>query len=280
FGGDMATGVIRNFHIQAQTPAYFSTFLDSPCRKDDGYQMREKSQQREDEEDQEEEEEDEEEEECLDEFILNPAQNSLDVTNQLLRFADLISHDVQRYFGRFSEDREACDIYDDSVSVVTSGRLRYYDDLLRIAGVGTPEEQVNRLVAPKDSPGPNVSKGSSDLGPLAELFNRRGLSQVSGQPMINRHLPLSFWTEPVPHCPLADFSSTPDVTHTNSSTPGQANSGRQMHYNPLMHLSITSTEPDFSDLLAYWDPNPEFTHTLMEDTPAEINIQPLPGTDI
>lgn len=112
----MATGVIRNFHIQAPAPAYFHTFLHS--------QMKEKPQEREDEEDQDEEEEEEVEEECLDQFIMNPAQNVLDVTSQLLRFADLISHDVQRYFGRSSADREACDIYDDSVSVVSSGRLR------------------------------------------------------------------------------------------------------------------------------------------------------------
>ncbi|KAM4751396.1 protein PERCC1 [Anableps anableps] len=255
----MATGVIRNFHIQAPTPAYFPPFLHSPCKKDEGCQMREKPQEREDEEDQDEEEEDEEEEGCFDQFILNPAQNVLDVTNQLLRFADLISRDVQRYFGRSSEDPEACDIYDDSVSVVTSGRLRYYDDLLRIAGAGTPEEQVNGVVAPNDTPGLNASKGSSGLGPLAELFNHRGLSRVRGQPMINRHLPLSFWTEPVPRCPLVGFSSTP----------GQADSSRLMHCNTLMHPSISSTEPDFSDLLAYWDPHPEFTHTLMEDTHAE-----------
>ncbi len=36
--------------------------------------------------------------------------NNAEMTNQLLRFAELISSDVQRYFGR-SQDPDACDIY-------------------------------------------------------------------------------------------------------------------------------------------------------------------------
>ncbi|KAM4595716.1 protein PERCC1 [Fundulus diaphanus] len=274
----MATGVIRNFHIQAPTPAYFPTFLASQRDKDEGCQLREKPQEREDDDDdqEEEEEDDEEEDECLEPFVLNPAQTAVDVTNQLLRFAELINRDVQRYFGRCCEDQEACDMYDDSISMVTSGRLRYYDDLLRIAGAGTPEGPANGPEAPDDRPGLSVSKGSSGLGPLAELFNHRVLSQVRGQPMIHRHLPLSFWTEPVPRCPLVGFGGPPDVTQASGSTEAD----RHAHCNPLPHHSITTSELDFSDLLAYWDPNPEFPHALMEDVHAEMSVQQLPGAGI
>uniref|UniRef100_A0A8C9X9L1 Uncharacterized protein n=1 Tax=Sander lucioperca TaxID=283035 RepID=A0A8C9X9L1_SANLU len=238
----MAAGIMRNFLVQAPTPAYFPLiFPYSPCKEDEDVEMlEEKPEVRGDEEEREVEEEDEEseaqeeEEECLEEGFLNPAHFALDVTKQLLRFADLISRDIQRYFGRCSGDQEACDIYSDSVSVTTSGRLRYYDDLLKIARAGSPEEQENSLVTCADDQGVGVAKGNSSLGPLAELFNHRVLSQGRSRPMIKRHLPLSFWTEPVPCCPLVGFSNTPD--------------------------------PDFSDLLANWDPNPELTHTLTENT--------------
>uniref|UniRef100_A0AAX7THE7 Uncharacterized protein n=1 Tax=Astatotilapia calliptera TaxID=8154 RepID=A0AAX7THE7_ASTCA len=232
----MAAGVIRNFLIQAPTPAYFPMiFQHSPC-KDGAYEktLPEKPEEREDEEerqaDEDEEDEEseaqEEEEEGLEEVFLNPAHHALDVTKQLLRFADVISRDVQRYFGRCSGDREACDIYSDSISITTSGRLRYYDDLMRIAR-GSPEMQENSFRACPEEQRAAAAKGnSSGLGPLAELFDLRAPSKGRGQPMIKRHLPLSFWTEPIHSCPL----------------------------------------PDFSDLLANWDPNPELTHTLTENT--------------
>uniref|UniRef100_A0A671XJ88 Uncharacterized protein n=1 Tax=Sparus aurata TaxID=8175 RepID=A0A671XJ88_SPAAU len=225
----MAAGIIRNFLVQTPTPAYFPLiFQHSPCNGDEEEMLEERPEKREDEEErevEEEEEEDEEseaqeeEEECLEEVFLNPAHYALDVTKQLLRFADLISRDVQRYFGRCSGDQEACDIYSDSVSVTTSGRLRYYDDLLKIARAGSPEEESSSVTCAD-------GQGVSGLGPLAELFDHRGPSQGRSRPMIKRHLPLSFWTEPIPCCSL----------------------------------------PDFSDLLANWDPNPELTHTLTEHT--------------
>lgn len=275
----MAAGIIRNFLVQTPTPPYFPLiFQHSMCKEDGEVMLEEKPEVREDEEerDVEEEEEDEEseaqeeEEECLEEVFLNPAHYALDVTKQLLRFADLISRDVQRYFGRCSGDQEACDIYSDAVSVTTSGRLRYYDDLLKIARVGSPEEQENSFA---DAQRVGVAKGNSGLGPLAELFDHRGPGQGRSRPMIKRHLPLSFWTEPMPCCSLVSFGNTPDVARASVDTPSQdgahADANTHMHYNPLPHHNahgLDSTQPDFSDLLANWDPNPELTHTLTENT--------------
>lgn len=277
----MAAGVIRNFLVQAPTPAYFPLiFQHSHCKDDDeeeAEKLEERPAEREDEEDkgEEEEEEDdeeseaqEEEEECLEEVFLNPDQYALDVTKQLLRFADLISRDVQRYFGRCSGDQEACDIYSDSVSVTASGRLRYYDDLLRIARAGSPEEQEHG----SGHQGVVFPKGNNSLGPLAELFSHRGTSQGHSRPMIKRHLPLSFWTEPMPCCSVDSFNQTPPgVTHTNSDAPAQDIDGNtHMQYNnALTHHgahALDSNQPDFSDLLANWDPNPELTHSLTENT--------------
>ncbi|XP_042371211.1 protein PERCC1-like [Plectropomus leopardus] len=275
----MAAGVIRSFLVQAPTPPYFPLmFQHSPCKADEDVEMleaklegREDDEEREVEEEDEESEAQEEEEECLDEVFLNPATYALDVTKQLLRFADLISRDVQRYFGRCSDDQEACDIYSDSVSVTTSGRLRYYDDLLKIARAGSPGEQESSAATSAGDEG--VAKGNSGLGPLAELFNHRGPTQARSRPMIKRHLPLSFWTEPIPCCSLVGFSNTPDVMHKNSDTPSQdsthTDANTHMQYNVLPHHSthaLDSTQPDFSDLLANWDPNPELTHTLTENT--------------
>lgn len=281
----MAAGVIRTFLVQAPTPAYFPLiFQRSPCKEDEDVEMPEdKPEMTEDEEErevdeEEEEEEDveseaqEEEEECL-EVFLNPAHRSSDVTKRLLRFADLISRDVQRYFGRCSGDPEGCDIYSDSVSVATSGRLRYYDDLLKIARAGGQEGQEDSSAACSDDTGVGVAKGNSGLGPLAELFSQRGPSQGPNRPMIKRLLPLSFWTEPTPCGSLVAFSNTPEVTHAHGDTLSQdsahTDSNTRAQCDPLPQHdthALENAQLDFSDLLAYWDPNPELAHTLTEDT--------------
>lgn len=259
----MTTGVIRNFLLQASNPAYVP-MLFQRSSSIEGEEEKLEGREDEGEREEEDEEEDEEcgaqddEEESFDQLL--PNHGALDVTSQLLQFADLISRDVQRYFGRCSDDRESCDIY--SESTTTSGRLRYYDDLLRIARTGSPEEQGSGAVAHDGEPGVTVAKDNGGLGPLAELFNHRGPSQGRGQPMVRRHLPLSFWTEPVPRCCLDGLSNTPDITHSNTL----AQEHQHTHHNPL-----DCTEPDFSDLLAYWDPHLEFTHTLTEDTHTVLN---------
>lgn len=279
----MAAGIIRNFLIQAPSPAYFPLiFQHSPCKEDEKEEkLEDKPEERGDEDEREEEEEEEdeesevqeEEEECLEEVFVNPPHCALDMTKQLLRFADLISRDVQRYFSRSYGDQDACDIYSDSNSITTSGRLRYYDDLLRIARAGSPEERENSFVSCSEEQGVTVAKGNSNLGPLAELFDHRGPNQGRSRPMIKRHLPLSFWTEPISCCSVVSFSNTPEVAHTNCDTPSQdsthTDANTHMLYNTLSHHNthtLDGTQPDFSDLLANWDPNPELTHTLMENT--------------
>lgn len=271
----MAAGVIRTFLVQAPAVGYFPMiFQHSPCKEDE--EETKKIAEREKEAETEEEEDEdtvsdaqEEDEECLEEVFSNPAHYALDVTNQLLRFADLINRDVQRYFGRGPGDQEACEIYSDSVSVTTSGRLRYYDDLLKIARTGSQEEQENTFQPSGDAKGLGVAKGNCGLGPLAELFDHTGPSPDHCRPMNKRHLPLSFWTEPLPCCSLVNYG--PEITHGGTPAPADTHTDADTHahYCPLPQHSthtLDSSQPDFSDLLANWDPNPELTHTLTDNT--------------
>lgn len=261
----MAAGIIRNFLIPSPAPTYFPLMFQHLSYTEDQEKiLEENSEVREGEEyEEEEEEEDEEceaqEEECLEEAFLNPAPCVLDVTKQLLRFADLINRDIRRYFGRSSGDQDACDIYSDPVSITTSGRLRYYDDLLKIARAGSPEEADG---CPATCRG---DQGGSSLGPLAELFEFRGPIQGHSQPMIKRHLPLSFWTEPMPHCSVVSPTDAPDDANTSCDTQSpDITHTDQLFLHHDTHC-LESTQLDISDLLAYWEPNTEVTHTLMEN---------------
>ncbi|XP_049759260.1 protein PERCC1 [Elephas maximus indicus] len=141
---------------------------------------------------------------------------------RLLRFSELISGDIQRYFGRKDQgqDPDARDFYREGRAVDRSTRGRYYADLVWEARGGAPEETLEAA-----EPAP--------LGPLAELFEY-GLGRCTGSgggrgqrlqrkyghitPMTQRQLPPSFWKEPAPS-PLG-----------------------------LLHPGT----PDFSDLLANW----------------------------
>lgn len=164
---------------------------------------------------------------------------------QLLRFSELISGDIQRYFGRKDrgQDPDACDIYADGHPASSSARELSCADLVRPARGAPPEdhEATEPGVCSPGCPegqarGPGLGRdGPQLLGPLAELFDY-GLRQCSGPqvaggrrlrlerkyghitPMTQRKLPPSFWREPAPS-PLG-----------------------------LLHPGT----PDFSDLLASW----------------------------
>ncbi|XP_072513937.1 protein PERCC1 [Salminus brasiliensis] len=162
----------------------------------------------------------------------NPSLSQTEMTDRLLRFAELISSDVQRYFGR-GHDPDACDIYAERACLEVSGRQRYYADFMRVASSEQGEEPEK-------------------LGPLAELF-KEAHRKRQGLPMTQRRLPSSFWTEPHP-CQLSTFGNA-DTSHvlrcsteSTLSTPGSTLSTSNT---PVSTISSSST-PDFSDLLAHW----------------------------
>lgn len=146
-----------------------------------------------------------------------------EMTERLLRFAELISSDVQRYFGR-GQDLAPCEIYAGRSRPEVNGRQRYYQDILRAAAAEQGDEPEN-------------------LGPLAELFQGTQVKK-QGLPMIQRRLPSSFWTEPrLDRLHVAE--NIPDAMTCSAEIPS---SGTNI---PVISMSSSST-PDFSDLLAHW----------------------------
>ncbi|KAM6299388.1 protein PERCC1 [Aegotheles albertisi] len=208
----MAAGVIRPL-AELRLPSPFPHGLLLPaCPEPDFPDVSEE----EDEEDEEDEEETAEESVGPDLAIPSAAETTL----QLLKFSELISCDIQRYFGRRGREE-------------AGGSCAEPEDC------GSPRhaEAQPEAVAPRGGPG-----AVQRLGPLAELFEygmhrclparaaggkTQRLERKYGHitPMHRRKLPPSFWREP---------------------GPGSAG---------LLHTGT----PDFSDLLAHWtvEPGPE-----------------------
>ncbi|KAM6407707.1 protein PERCC1 [Rhynochetos jubatus] len=210
---DMAAGVIRPL-AELRLPSPFPHGLLLPARPEPDFPDLS--------EEEEEEEEDEDEEEVMEESVRPELAipSAAETTLRLLKFSELISCDIQRYFGRRGREEAA-------------GCHGVPED----CGSPRHSEAQPEAVAPRGSPG-----AVHRLGPLAELFEygmHRCLSpRAAGgktqrlerkyghiTPMHRRKLPPSFWKEP---------------------GPGPAG---------LLHAGT----PDFSDLLANWtvEPGPE-----------------------
>ncbi|XP_061214160.1 protein PERCC1 [Neopsephotus bourkii] len=191
----MAAGVIRPLP-ELRLPSPFPHGLLLPMRPEpDFHNLSEE----------EEEDEDEDEEEAAEESTrLEPdLPSAAEPTLQLLRFSELISCDIQRYFGRRGQDEPA-------------------------GSHGVPEDcsspRHTEPEAPRGSPG-----AMHRLGPLAELFEygvhrclppraasgkTQRLERKYGHitPMHRRKLPPSFWREPGPSPAGLLHTGTPDFS--------------------------------------------------------------------
>uniref|UniRef100_A0A8D2JN74 Proline and glutamate rich with coiled coil 1 n=1 Tax=Sciurus vulgaris TaxID=55149 RepID=A0A8D2JN74_SCIVU len=168
---------------------------------------------------------------------------------RLLRFSELISGDIQRYFGRKdkAQDPDVCDIYEDGHLASHSARELYYADLVHLAQGRVPEDEEATepgLHMPRESEGQACRSSLSEdrmlpLGPLAELFDY-GLRQFLGPrasaghrlkleqkyshitPMTQRKLPPSFWKEPAPSALGLLHPGTPDFSDLLASWSSEA----------------------------------------------------------
>ncbi|XP_012942653.1 protein PERCC1 [Aplysia californica] len=99
-----------------------------------------------------------------------------DVTSQLLNFADVVSADIKKFFGRAKDQEDSCDVYEDKWATTKSGRELYYADLLRIAqGDSEPASKSNKESC-KDMISSSSSPSSSSLSPREDLDNRTKFS--------------------------------------------------------------------------------------------------------
>ncbi|XP_074915504.1 protein PERCC1 [Buteo buteo] len=231
---DMAAGVIQSL-AELRLPSPFPHGLLLPPRPEPDFP------------DLSEEEEEEEEEEEAAEESMRPelaVPSAAETTLRLLKFSELISCDIQRYFGRRGREEAA-------------GSRSVPEDC------GSPRhaEAQPETVAPQGGPG-----AVHRLGPLAELFEygvhrclppraaggkTQRLERKYGHitPMHRRKLPPSFWREPVPN--------SAGVLHAGT--------------------------PDFSDLLANWtvEPAPELPGAGRELPPEpgrpELEAEPFVG---
>ncbi|PVD39265.1 hypothetical protein C0Q70_01893 [Pomacea canaliculata] len=195
----------------------------------------------------------------------------VDMTQQLLSFADMVNADIQKFFGRRKGDEDSCDIYEDKWMVTKSGRELYYADLLRIAQGDYGESRSSKEAAlqsskvDREAPEDNRHSfsGKADvsvgLGPLKDLFEHglkhylhenkhkhpetRSVPSTSRKaeaestfsnliPMQQRRLPDSFWREP----------GVATIAESRSEPPTAGGSG----------LLGAATLPDFSDLMESW----------------------------
>ncbi|KAM6423847.1 protein PERCC1 [Liasis olivaceus] len=254
----MAAGVIQTLSKFRLPTEFQHPFLSSMAGQEMAFQYLSG------EEDTEEEEEDEGEEEGREEMelaedLMSPAHedaateantsiSNTKKTLQLLQFAERISNDIQRYFGRKNKEQEEEEeveesttgsTYEDFCSPPLSGRVVYYTDLVRISQCGDSEdeEDFSDPHKPFEQLWRPLCRKDEKLGPLAELFEyglcrclQRHLSPDNKKlmrlerkyahvtPMQGRKLPQSFWREPT-LSPICTPSGNP---------------------------------PDFSDLLANW----------------------------
>ncbi|KAM9305944.1 protein PERCC1 [Gastrophryne carolinensis] len=164
------------------------------------------------------------------------AASTTEMTEQLLKFSELISSDIQRYFGQKTkdEDPDSCNIYDDCISPrMSGGQEMYYQDLMKIAQSKEHDKDdfFNPLTPPVDLDEKMLKnictkEDPKKLGPLTELFDfglrkyfrqKTSITRLDRKyahivPMHRRQLPLSFWREPLPDPSYMLNTNTPDFS--------------------------------------------------------------------